>query len=166
MADHKHIDEITREERAARLKERIYLTFAALAVVLTLDYPDALESMKVLAITMLGLVMALFVAEVVSHIVVHEGFPSRAEFMQVCRTTFGAMSAMTIPFAFLTASWLTDWSVESALQWSMWWLLISLIAIGYLAVRRLSITPLQKLVVLGAEAGLGAIVIALKLLAH
>lgn len=158
-----------REGRAAALKERIYLTFASLAVVIALTthgHAEAGPAARTLAVTVFGLLLSMFVADVVSHIVVHETFPTRGEFRHMVVVTFGAVGAVIVPFALLGVAHITDWDAESALKWSAAWLILSLVGIGFLAVRRLEITLPQKLVVLGAEAGLGFLVIALQILAH
>ncbi|MCA9833354.1 MAG: hypothetical protein KC435_05370 [Thermomicrobiales bacterium] len=169
MHTNPHPDEHERAGRAAALKERIYLTFASLAVVIALTthgHAEAGPAARTLAVTVFGLLLSMFVADVVSHIVVHETFPTRAEFGHMVRTTFGAVGAVTVPFVLLAIAHFTDWDAVSALKWSAGWLLVSLVGIGFLAVRKLELTFLQKLIVLGAEAGLGFIVISLQILAH
>jgi len=164
-----HPSEPEREARAAALKERIYLTFASLAVVIALTthgHAVAADAMLTLAVTTLGLLLSMFVADVVSHIVVHESFPARGEFRHMVQVTFGAAVAVVVPFALLAIAHFTDWNAESALKWSAGWLIVSLVGIGFLAVRKLEITLMQKLFVLGIEASLGVVVIGLQILAH
>ena len=158
-----------RSGRAALLKERIYVTFAALAVVLTLishGAETAGEAAITLGVTVLGTLLAVFTADVISHIVVHERMLTRAEAAHTVRSTFGAIAAVIAPFVFLGLAGLGVWSATVALTASAIALLASLVLIGYVAVRRIPLTWYQRLVALGAEAVLGLAVIGLQLLAH
>lgn len=156
--------------RAERLKERIYLTFAALAVVLALQTHEhavgAIEAIVTLAVTTAGLVLAVFAADIVSHLVVHERFMSRTELRHAVLTSFGATGAVGVPFVLLGISALTGWDVTAALWASSAALTVSLLLVGVIAVRKLPLTPLQRLVAVGAEAALGLLVIGLQVLAH
>ena len=158
-----------RQERAAQLKERIYLTFAALAVVLTLGShgdAEAGEALRTLAVTVLGTLLAVFAADVISHLVVHERFMTSAEFRHAVVTTFGALGAVTLPFLFLVAAAWEWWGTETALDWSAISLVAALIAIAFLAVRKIPLSWQKRLLVLSGEAVLALIVIGLQVLAH
>ncbi|SER94181.1 hypothetical protein [Actinokineospora terrae] len=155
-------------ERAARLKERVYLTFTALAVVLALRSHggEAGEAAAVLLITVTGTLLAVLVADIVSHLAVHAVLPDRAEFGRMVRVTAGALGAVTLPFVFLGLAAAGVWRVEAALKGSTIALVSALAAIGYLAVRRVRLPAWQRLIVLGAELALGAAVVGLELPAH
>lgn len=157
-----------RQERAAHLKERIYVAFAALAVTLGLQrhHAEAPEAMITLAVTILGLLLAVFTADVVAHIVVHEHLMTRREFRVALLTSFGAVGSLAAPFAFLAVAALGVWSADAALRASAIALVAALIVIGWAAVRRLGLTWWQRLIALGAEALLGVAVVSLQLLAH
>ena len=157
------------QERADRLKEGIYVSFAALAVVLSLgshSTVDATEALVTLAVTALGTTLAVFTADVVSHLVAHQRLMTGAEFRHAGVTTLGATGAVVLPLVLLAVAALGGWSTETALTASAVALLLSLIAFGYLAVRRIRVAWWQRILVLGGEAVLGLIVIALKLIAH
>ncbi|MCP2269944.1 hypothetical protein LV75_002445 [Actinokineospora diospyrosa] len=155
-------------ERVARLKERVYLTFTALAVVLALrsHAEHAGEAAVLLLITVTGTLLAVLVADVVSHIAVHAALPDRGELGRMLRISFGALGAVTLPFIFIGLAGLGVWRVEVALRASTIALVASLGAIGYIAVRRVRLPPWQRLIVLFAELALGAAVVGLELLAH
>jgi len=158
-----------RHERADRLKERIYLTFAALAVVLALathGQVEAGEALRTLAVTVFGTLLAVFTADLISHLVVHERFMTAAEFRHAVVTTFGALGAVALPFILLATSAWEWWSVESALRWAAVALVAALVGIGFLAVRRISLSWQVRLLVLGGEAVLALAVIGLQVLAH
>ena len=161
-------DPRAKQEEADRLKERVYVTFTALAVVLALGQhePEASRELGVLAITVLGTVLAVFTADVVSHIAVHAVLPHPDELRHMVRVSFGALGAVALPFVFLGLAVLEVWHVELALRVSSIALVVALVAIGYLAARRARLTLFQKAVVLFAEFLLGVAVIVLELLAH
>ncbi|QNO37336.1 hypothetical protein H4J02_13030 [Protaetiibacter sp. SSC-01] len=157
-----------RHERAAHLKERIYVAFAALAVVLGLQrhHAEALEAILTLAVTILGLLLAVFTADLVAHIVVHERMLTRRELRVAAFTSFGAVGSLAAPGLFLVLALLGVWSTDAALRASAIALVAALVVVGWVAVRRLELTWWQRLVVLGAEAVLGVAVVGLQLIAH
>jgi hypothetical protein len=161
-------DSELRQERADALKERIYLTFASLAVVLALNLHGPVSAAKAvltLLVTVVGTLLAVFVADVVSHMVVHERGMSAAEMRHAVRSSFGALGAVGLPFLFLLFAVFGWWEVHTALTVSAIALIAALVVIGFVAVRRLRMTWWQRLVALGAEAALGLAVVGLQLLA-
>lgn len=163
------IDDAERAARAAHLKERIYLTFAALAVVITLSthgHVTAGEAATTLIVTVMGTLLAVFTADLISHLVVHERLFTRPELSHALASSFGALSTVVLPFIFLGFAGLGAWETDAALRASAIALLVSLIVIGWIAVRRMPLTFLQRLIALGAEAALGLAVIGLQVLAH
>lgn len=163
--------ESTPEERAAQLKERVYVTFAALAVVLTLRSHGEEVSAGVAATTLLitvgGTLLAVLLADIVSHLVAHAAVPTAAEARHMVATCTQALGVLVLPMVFLAVAGAEGgWSVEGALRASTIALVASLGAVGWLAVRRVALPGWQKLVVLVAEIVLGIAVVALELLAH
>ena len=155
---------------ADRLKERIYVTFAALAVVLTLRghaaETDATSALLTVVITVAGTLLAVFVADLVSHVLAHETLPTRAELTVMARVTFGAAGAVAVPVVFLALGALGVWTLSTSLTASTIALIVALVIIARAAVRRLKLSRLWKWVFLLAEAALGLAVIGLELLAH
>ena len=159
------------EHRAAALKERVYVTFTALAVILAMsshteEHLTPGDAATTLAITVLGTVLAVFVADFVSHIAVHGATPSPMEWREMAAVSFGAAGAVLLPMIFIGFAALGSWSVEAALRASTIALIVTLVAIGYLAIRRVKMAWWQRLIALGAEFALGAAVVGLELLAH
>lgn len=159
------------EERAERLKERVYVTFAALAVVLTLrshgDEVSAGVAASTLLITVGGTLLAVLLADVVSHLVVHAAVPSAREARHMVAVCTQALGVLVLPMIFLAiAAGDGGWTVDGALRASTIALIASLGAVGWLAVRRVRLPRWQKLTVLVAELALGVAVVALELLAH
>ncbi|MFT4136650.1 hypothetical protein [Microbacterium sp.] len=160
---------LTTQEHADRLKESIYLIFAALAVCLALyghEHVSAQEALVTLAVTLAGTVLAVFTADVIAHVVAHGRLMTRAELVHAMRTSFGALPAVTLPFVFLGVSALTRWRVESALVASAVALAAALFVLAWVAVRRARLRWWERLLLLGLETALALAVIALQLLAH
>jgi len=158
-----------RRHRADRLKERIYLTFAALAVVLVMsghNQGDPVTAILTLLVTALGTLLAIFTADILSHIVVHEALPTPLQFRHMVGASFGELSALVLPFVFLGLAIFGVWSTQTALFACAIALLGALIVFGWVAARRLPLGFWPRVLVLGAEAVLGLAVIALQLLAH
>lgn len=158
-----------REVRAAHLKERIYVTFAALAVAVSLQthgHVTAIEAIATLGVTVLGTLLAVFTADVIAHLLVHERMLTRGEFRHAAAVSASALGAIILPLLFLIASHLGAWTAEHALWASTAALLLALIGFGWIAARRIKLPWWQRILVLGAEAVLGLIVIGLQILAH
>jgi hypothetical protein len=159
------------EHRAEALKERVYVTFTSLAVIMAMlshseEHVSAGEAATTLSITVVGTLLAVFVADLVSHLAVHATTPTRSELAGMARVSFGAFAAVVLPLIFIGAAALDLWTINTALRASVIALVVSLILIGYLAVRRVPMTWWQRLIALGAEFVLGATVVGIELLAH
>lgn len=160
---------LTPGERADRLKERVYVTFAALAVVLTLrSHGDVAAGVAAttLLITVGGTLLAVLLADMVSHIAVHAALPTAAEARHMVAVCTGALGVLVPPMVFVGVAAMGSWTVDGALRASTIALVASLGVVGWLAVRRVALPGWQKLVVLVAEVALGVAVVALELLAH
>jgi len=158
------------EQRGEQLKERVYITFTALAVVLALraDVHDETVggAAGTLTVAVIGTLLAVFVADVVAHITVHQALPTRAELVHMVVVVLGAAETLVIPLLVIGLAALGLFSLEVALTTSMVILVVTLVAVGYLAVRRLKLPIVQRLLVLLAEFVLGLAVVGLELLAH
>lgn len=159
------------KRRADALKERVYVTFSALAVVMALqshaeEHLTAAEAAGTLTITVTGTLLAVFVADLVSHLTVHALAPTRPELGGMARVTFGAAGAAVLPLVFIVLAGIGVWDVSAALRAAAAVLVATLALVGYLAVRRLRLPWWQQLIALGAEAALGIAVIGLEVLAH
>jgi hypothetical protein len=167
MVDHT-VDPRLAAEHAERLKERVYITFTALAVVLALRSHRASADVAgvTLLIVVIGTLLAVFVADVVSHIAVHATLPAKSELRRMLRVSFGALGVLVFPLLFIGLAITDSWPVTSALRAATIALVAALVVIGYLAVRRLRLPVWQKLIVLFAEFLLGAAVVGLEFLAH
>jgi peptidoglycan/LPS O-acetylase OafA/YrhL len=158
-----------RDSIAVRLRERLYVTFVSLAVVLTMSAHasdvDPGGAATSLVVTALGTVLAAFAAELLSHLITHESLPGRSEALRTVRACLGALGAIVVPLLVLGAGALADWDVATLLHVCAAVLVATLGGAGWVGVRRTSMPTGQKIVALVGLVLLGAAVVGLKLLA-
>lgn len=158
------------EARAESLKERIYVTFTSLAVLLTLQTHASETTTGAAALTLLiavvGTLLAVFVADLLSHLTVHAKLPTASELRHMVGVSIGSIGVVVLPMVFLGLARIEVWSIETALLAAVAVQLATLAFVGFLAVRRIALPAWQKLMVLLAEVVLGLAVIGLELLAH
>jgi hypothetical protein len=158
------------ERRAEQLKERIYVTFTSLAVVLALrshaEEVSPRSAATTLIITVGGTLLAVFVADLVAHITVHATVPDAEEFRHMVKVSVSSLGVVVLPLIFIGLAGAGVWQIGGSLRASTIALAASLILIGYLAARRVRLPLRQRLVILFAEFGLGVVVVLLELLAH
>lgn len=158
------------EQRAEALKERVYVAFAALAVTVALErdagYATAGRAALTLLLTVVGTVLAMFVASLIAHMIQHGTLPSAAEMLHLLRVNFGSVGVLAVPLAILGLSALDIVAVGSALRWIAAALIATLLVVTFLAVRRLSVDPWAKALVLAVMASLGVAVLGVELAAH
>jgi hypothetical protein len=152
--------EPTASQRAASLKERVYISFTSLAVVLALR-SHADETTPAAAAATLTIVVDLL-----SHLTVHAKLPSRPQLHHMIAVSTESLTVLVTPLLLLTAAGLGLWSTAVALQWAIVVLVVTLFIIGYLAIRRLDLPFRHKALIVFAEVVLSLLVIALELLAH
>ena len=163
--------EITKNERAARLKERIYITFTALSVLLASspDHEGSADGSSVLVtfiLTVLGTLLAVQVAEVVAHVAVHQRPFTRAEVAHGLSVAASALGAVLLPFVLLVLAAAGIIYTETAIHAGSLALIIALVVIAHLALGNTKLPLWKRLLALTGVALLGLLVIALKLLAH
>ena len=164
------ISDEDKEDFAERLRERVYVTFAALAVILTLlAHAHGLTAGTAagsLTITAVGTVAAAWLAELIAHLAAHGGFPDRTSLRAMTRTSGGALLALVVPLLALAAAGLGWWEVTTALRVGVGALIATLVLITWLGVRRTKLPWPARILALGGLAVLAVGVVALKLLAH
>ncbi|MBN8206195.1 hypothetical protein JF550_09510 [Microbacterium esteraromaticum] len=157
-----------RAVNAERLKERIYISFAALAVLVALSAHEVAPEAATgtLVITVLGTVTAVFVADMLSHLVVQGGLPTAAELRHALAASFGAATAGIAPVLLLTGAIAGWWSTECALLAGQLCVVLGLVIVAYLAVRRVPMRWWQRIIALGVEALVGSLVVIIQVAAH
>jgi hypothetical protein len=157
-------------QRAERLKERVYISFTSLAVVLALqshaDETTPAAAAATLSIVVIGSLLGIFVADLLSHLTVHAKPPTREELHHMIAVSGEALGVLVTPLLLLAAAGLGLWSTAVALRWAIIVLVVTLVLIGYLAIRQLKLPFRHKSVIVLAEVVLSLLVIGLELLAH
>lgn len=158
------------EDRAGALKERVYATFTGLAIVLVqlgnVGHLTAERAVGTLAVGIIAISAAGFVAEVIAHTSVHGAFPRGVELATMLRVSGGALASAFVPVLLLLLAALGRLQLETALRAGSIVYIVTLAVIGYLAVRRTSLRWWQQLLALGLLVALGLGVVGLQQLAH
>jgi hypothetical protein len=92
--------------------------------------------------------------------------PDTAERRRMAQVSLGAFSVATPSLLLIAGAGLGWWETQTALNWGIGTLVVSLVLIGWLGLRRAQITTVQRLVTMAALVVVGIVVVGLKLLAH
>lgn len=157
-------------EQASALKERVYVAFTSLAVVVAVrgnsHAPEAGAAVRTLVLTVLGTVIAVFLADVTAHLVAHRQPANQDQMRRIVRRSFGGFLVAIAPIICLLGAVTAWWSADVALASATVSLLATLCVIGYIAVRRLPIPRWQKAVALAGQTCIGLVIIAVDFAAH
>lgn len=167
----KRMEELEGDDDAFVLyfKERIYATFTGLAIVLVVaanDHADAEHAVLALVFGVLGITAAGFVSDVISHLAVHQEFPTRVDMVILLRIAGGALGTMVTPVILLALAWAEVMSLDAALRAAMIVYIVTLAVIGWFAVRRSKLQWWKQVLVLLVLIALGLGVVALQTIAH
>jgi hypothetical protein len=159
-----------RREAGDRLRERIYATFTALAVLLALSThehtPEARDVLWTLVISVCGVLLAGLASDLVSHMIVHNTLPTAREFRHIVAVASRALGVLVLPVIMFGLAAFDVLASQTALTVSLIALILSLAIIVRVAVRKTGISGWKQVVVLGAIVVLGVGVVLLELLAH
>lgn len=150
-------------------KERIYATFTGLAIVLVVwanGHAEADHAFFALVLGVLGITAAGFVSDVISHLAVHQEFPSGTELRILFQVAGGALGTVLVPGILLLLAWLEIMSVEAALRAALIVYIVTLAVVGWFAVRRSKLTWWKQALVLLALVVLALLVVLLQVLGH
>ena len=160
----------TPDQLADRLKERVYVTFTALAVLIALTShgapPSAGSAALSLVLTTVGVLLAGFAADVIAHSTIHSALPTGAALRHMTKVGSGAFGAIAVPLVLLLLAGLGVISTTGALIASQVVLVVALGAFGILALRRMNFTVWRKLILAAILVGIGAVVVIVELMAH
>ena len=158
------------QQRSEALKERVYVTFTALAVTIAfardVEHATVADAALTLLLTVVGTLLAVFVADVTAHMVRDGSLPSRTQLAHLVYVSFGSLGVIVVPMAILGLSALGVIEVAPALRAISVALVATLIVVALFAVRRLRVKLWRKILVLGIMAALGLAVLAIELAAH
>lgn len=113
-----------------------------------------------------GSLLGIFVADLLSRLTVHANFPNGEELHSMIAASAEALSVLVTPLLLLAAPGLGRWTTAVARNWAIVVLVVTLVVVGYLAIRRLELPVRHKTVIVFAEVVLSLLVIGLELLAH
>jgi len=158
------------EQVAAVLRERIYGGITCLSTLLLLVRPGAeTTAWRVfadVAVSTGGLWAASLLADYVAHLAAHGSRPSGQEAVSTLRASGQILEAAFVPLLLLALAGLGVMRLEASVRAGIWTSIISLGLFALLAVRRTTLGPWQRALVVAALLGLGALVVLLKTLAH
>ena len=133
------------QQRSEVLKERVYVTFTALAVIIAYERDAEHASVKgaalTLSLTVLGTLLAVFVADVIAPMVRHGALPSRPQLAHLLYVSLGSLAVLVVPLAILGLSATDVVDLSSALRAIAVALVVSLVVATLFAVRRLRARP-------------------------
>ncbi|MGE3285275.1 MAG: hypothetical protein AB7J32_04110 [Pseudonocardia sp.] len=156
---------------ASVLRERIYGGIACLSTLLVLTrHVDGVESAWTafadVAIATGALYAASLLADYVSHVAAHGHAPRGAEAAATLRASGQILQASAVPLLLLALAGIGRIRLEGALRAGVWVSVVTLGLFALLAARRTMLPWWQRTLLVAALLGLGALVVALKTLAH
>lgn len=159
------------EHVVAMLRERLYGAISCLATLAILTrYTDegtsAWSRMIDLAVAMGGLWAASLLADWVAHLSVHERAPRGLEWWRMAQASGQILQASVPPLIALAAAGIGLLETDTAMWVAKWILVGELALIATLAVRRTRLPWWQQIVTVLLLAGVGVLVIGIKVLAH
>jgi hypothetical protein len=159
------------EHVVALLRERLYGAISCLATLAVLSRytdtdTDAWARVLDVGVATGGLWAASLLAEFVARLSVHGRAPRGRAALAMLQASGQIMQAAVVPIAILIVSALGGLSTPTAVWLAMWFLVAEMAVIAFLAVHRAGLPWLQQVVAVAVLAGLGTVVVAIKMLAH
>jgi hypothetical protein len=158
----------TRRHRAAQLRERIYLSRAALATVVAMigSEADAAGALRTLAIALAGTALAMLVAEATATRIVEARALTITERRRLITDALGSLTVGVVPLLLLGAAAVGIIGTATALTAAAAALVLALVVASALAVRSSGLPVGWGLLGLLGEAAIGVAVIALRVAGH
>ncbi len=158
------------EQRSEALKERIYVTFTALAVTIATEreaeHATVGGAALTLLLTVVGTLLAVSVAEYIAQMVRDGEVPDRRDVGHILYVAVSSLGARRAPMVILGLSALGALDLATALRIIAIVLVATLVIVTLLAVRRLRVAFGVKLLVLAGVAVLGVAVLVVELAVH
>ena len=164
----------TADEQAETLKEAVYVAFTVLAVLLTTSAHTSAHATSddlsgvaaTVAITGVALTVTMFVADLLSHMAVHDAPMTRAELRHAVRSITSPLLMALLPIALLCIGDLAGWSFRGVLMGATISVGVTLGGVGWFAVRRATSNPWRRVAVLAAFVLLSFAAVAVQVIAH
>lgn len=158
------------EQRSEALKERIYVTFTALAVTIATareaEHSTAGEAAITLVLTVVGTLLAVSVAEYIAQMVRDGEVPDRRDVGHILYVALSSLGVLPAPLVILGISALGALELHAALRIISVVLVATLVIVTRVAVRRLRVGFGVKLLVLAGVTVLGVAVLGVELAVH
>lgn len=159
-----------RREAGDRLRERIYVTFTSLAVLVAVgshgEHLDPVTVVWTLVVSVVGVVLAGLASDLVAHMIAHNTLPSGRELRHLVAVASRALGVLAVPVIALVLAGFGLLTPRGAMITAIASLIASLAVIVLVAVRRTRLALWKRVVVLVAIVALGVVVIFLEQLAH
>ena len=160
----------TPELRAEALKERVYVTFTALAVCIALERnvepAGVAGTAATLGSAVVGTLLAVFLADLIAHMTVHSALPSRAQVRHMAAVSLGALLVLVVPMLLLVLAAVDVVTLAWALRAMSFVLVVTLVVVTFLAVHRVRLPAWQKVLAHASIGALGLAVLVLELAVH
>lgn len=159
------------EHVVALLRERLYGAISCLATLAVLaryttEDTSAWARMLDVAVATGGLWAAGLLADWMAHLSVHSAAPRGGELWRMLQASGQILQAAVLPLAVLAVAGFADLNTYTATWVAMWILVAELGLITLLAVRRTELPWWQQTLAVAVLAGIGALVLVVKILAH
>lgn len=159
-----------RREAGDRLRERIYATFTALAVLVALSSHaepfEPLSSVVTLIVSVVGVVLAGLASDLIAHMIAYDSLPTRHGFLQTLTVAARALTVLAAPVVVLLISVAGVIPERVAVTIALLFLIVSLAVIVMIAVQSTGLSVGKRVLVLAGIVLLGVAVVLLEQLAH
>lgn len=158
-----------RRQAGDRLRERIYVTFTALAILMAMNGHGELDSPTVLwtlIISVVGVLLAGLASDLVSHMIVHSTLPSAKEFRHMLAVSSRALGVLVVPLIAVGLAVFDVIADSTGMTVAIVALIASLAVIARIAVARTGLSGWRQLAALLVIVALGVLVVFLEALVH
>ena len=156
-----------RRQAGDRLRERIYVTFTALAILLAMNGHGELDSPGVLwtlVISVVGVLLAGLASDLVAHMIAHSELPSVTEFRHMVAVSSRALGVLVVPVIFVGLAVFDVIDDRTGLTVAIAALIVSLAVVARIAVARSGISGWRQFAALAVLVALGVVVVFLEAL--
>ena len=161
-------DKSSPHERAAVLRERVYVTFTAIAVLIVLrhEHVEVRDAAGTLLIAVLGTITAGLLSEIISHGLVYQRRIEARDWRHMLSVAGAGLAVLVVPMAVLLLARVGAISLELSLRLGLLLLATSLAGFGFQAFRPIPVPPWRKVLGLAGLVAAAYGVVAIELLAH
>ncbi|MBX7434237.1 hypothetical protein JDV09_19330 [Mycobacterium sp. Y57] len=155
----------------AMLRERLYGAISCLATLAVLtrytgDETSGWARMIDVAVALGGLWLASLLSDWVAHMSVHSRAPQGVERLRMLQASGQILQAGVLPLGALALAGIGVYDTDTAVWIAQWILVVELALIALLAVRKTELPWWRQVMMVVLLAGVGLLVIAVKVLAH